>query len=100
VPPVRNVNATPRAQGLNTDADATLDSWGEILAYCGESGQKLNLEMRENRKKAAELVKSAGHHVGDEMSAGGLATRVVDDRLVDEFVGIGLIESDLVGAFD
>lgn len=99
VPPVRNVNSTPRARGLNTDADATLDSWGEIVAFCGESGQKLNLEMMQNRKKAAELVKSAGHHVGDEMSAGGLATRVVDDRLVDEFVGIGLIESDLVGAF-
>lgn len=100
VPPIRNVDASPRMQGIDTDVNATLDSWEDIEAFCRESGRKLNLEMMKNRKRAAELVKAAGHHVGDEMSAGGLATRVADDRLVDEFVGIGLIESDLVQGFD
>ena len=100
VPPVRNVNATPRMQGLNTDADATLDSWDDIVTFCRDLGKKLNLEMMKNRKKAAELVKAAGHHVGDEMSAGGLATRAVDDRLADEFIGIGLIDSSSVEGLD
>ena len=33
-------------------------------------------------------MKGAGHHAGDGMYAGGLATRVV----ADEFIGIGLID--------
>ena len=100
VPPVRNISMTPRVSRIDTELEPTLDSWEEIEAFCRKSAWKLNLEMMKNRTKAAELVKAAGHHVGDEMSEGGLATRAVDDRLADEFIGIGLIESDLVDNFD
>ena len=75
VPPVRNINMTPRVNGIDTELEPTLDSWAEIEAFCRKSAWKLNLE-------------------------GGLAARAVDDRLADEFIGIGLIESDLVDNFD
>lgn len=90
--PVRNIDRTPRACGIDPLIDEKLESWERIQAHCADEGKKINLEMAKKRKQAAELVKDAGHHVGDEMSLGGLAVRAADDRLVDDFVGEGLIE--------
>jgi hypothetical protein len=91
---VRNISRTPRLMSEDTDAAAELTSWADVIEYCRKSGKQLNLIMMKNRALAAKLVKEAGHHVGDEMSGGGLATRAVDDRLVDEFVGEGILDFD------
>lgn len=89
--PLRNIAQTPRSLGLETDGTARIRTWAQIVKHCEDEGRKLNILMMKNRAKAAELVKAAGHHVGDEMSGGGLAVRAVDDRLADEFIAEGLI---------
>ena len=38
-----------------------------------------------------KLVKEGGHHVVDQMSAVGLQVRGVDDTLVDDLMGQGLL---------
>jgi hypothetical protein len=93
VAPLRNIVDTPKVKGLDTDSVTKLTSWGDVAEFCRKSGRDLNLVMMKNRVKAAKLVKEAGHHVGDEMSGGGLAVRAVDDRLVDEFLADGIMES-------
>jgi hypothetical protein len=39
-------------------------------------------------------VKEGGHHVVDEMTAVGLQLREVDDELVDDLLGQGLLDED------
>ena len=92
VAPVRKTVDTPRAMNLDTNSIDRLRSWGDVVEFCRKSGVTLNLLMMKNRVKAAKIVKTAGHHVGDEMSGGGLAVRAVDDRLVDEFLADGIMD--------
>jgi hypothetical protein len=39
-------------------------------------------------------VKEGGHHVVDEMTAAGLQLREVDDELIDDLLGQGLLDED------
>lgn len=89
--PMRNIASVPRTLGIDPNEDEKLDTWEKILAHCAAEGKKINLDMAKKLQQAATLVKDAGHHVGDEMSMGGLRTRAVDAHLVDDFVGEGLI---------
>lgn len=90
---MRHSSQTPRALGIDPGEQEKLDTWEKIVGHCRTAGKKLNLDMAKKRVKAAALVKEAGHHVGDEMIAGGLQVRAVDDRLVNDFMEQGLIDS-------
>lgn len=90
---MRHISQTPRVLGIDPNEEEKLDTWVKIVTHCKAAGKRLNLDMAKKRVKAAALVKDAGHHVGDEMIAGGLQSRAVDDRLVNDFIEQGLIDA-------
>ena len=57
-------------------------------------GRAINLEIQANKRKAQKIVKEGGHHVVDEMTAAGLQLREVDDELIDDLLGQGLLDED------
>lgn len=95
VAPARHVDDTPLARGVSDDGDEWRDvglrAWADIVAAAKEGGKTINGKMLAMRKRAEKLVKEGGHHVVDQMSAVGLQVRGVDDTLVDDLMGQGLL---------
>lgn len=100
--PPRNINETPMALGRDYGCGEMEEvgpkSWSDIVKYTEEQGKAINIKLAKFRAQAAKLVKDAGHHIGDTVSGGGLEVRGVDDLLVDDFLGLGIMDDDDVDA--
>lgn len=69
-----------------------LVDWSDITIYTAEKGKALNTKLARYRATAEKLVKTAGHHIGDAMAGGGLEIRGVDNTLVDDLLGNGILQ--------
>jgi hypothetical protein len=69
-------------------------SWQDVIDIAKAGGRAINLEMQANKRKAQKIVRGGGHHVVDEMTAVGLQLREVDDELIDDLLGQGLLDED------
>ncbi len=89
VAPSRNVSQTPRELGIDPEgADLVWegpDTWDKIVDLAREGGRKINLEQKRHKAAAAKILKEGGHHIVDEMTAGGVQARGVSNALADEF---------------
>jgi hypothetical protein len=98
VAPERGSKDTPRARGVGPDEDDVQEvgprSWQDVVDIAKAGGRAINLEMQANKRKAQKIVKEGGHHVVDEMTAVGLQLREVDDELIDDLLGQGLLDED------
>jgi hypothetical protein len=98
VAPERDSKDTPRARGVGADEDDLQEvgprSWQDVVDIAKAGGRAINLEMQANKRKAQKIVKERGHHVVDEMTAVGLQLREVDDELIDDLLGQGLLDED------
>ncbi len=93
--PDRSVDDTPKARGVEAD-DVDMHevgprTWAEIVALAKAGGKKINNLMQSQKRRAHEVLKDAGHHIVDEMAAGGLQMRHVDNTMVDDLLGQGLL---------
>jgi hypothetical protein len=98
VAPERHIKNSPRARGVSPDDDDLLEvgptTWQDVIELAKAGGRAINLEMQANKRKAQKIVKEGGHHVVDEMTAAGLQLREVDDELIDDLLGQGLLDED------
>ena len=97
VAPTRSDADTPKQRGVNPENNEELvgpASWEDIVSLAREGGRKINEKEAKLKRRAAVLVKEGGHHVVDEMALGGVAARGVDNILVDDFLGLGMLEDD------
>ena len=98
VAPERHIKDSPRARGVGPDDDDLLEvgpkTWQDVIELAKAGGRAINLEMQANKRKAQKIVKEGGHHVVDEMTAAGLQLREVDDELIDDLLGQGLLDED------
>ncbi len=98
VAPERHIKDSPRARGVGPDDDDLLEvgpkTWQDVVELAKAGGRAINLEMQANKRKAQKIVKEGGHHVVDEMTAVGLQLREVDDELIDDLLGQGLLDED------
>ncbi len=94
----RHIKDSPRARGVGPDDDDMLEvgprTWQDVVELAKAGGRAINLEMQANKRKAQKIVKEGGHHVVDEMTAAGLQLREVDDELIDDLLGQGLLDED------
>ena len=94
----RHISETPKELGLTLDSSdrelVGMSSWADVQSYVAKEGQLLNLKMSKYRKKAATLIKKAGHHIGDTMSGGGLQMRGIDDTLVEDLLSNNILTED------
>lgn len=96
---LRHVNDTPKARGVQV-GDGVVKSYSAPPSWEGkveevkELSRRLAVKKRKLRVAVQELVDGGGHHVVDAEGAHGVELRAVDDGLVDEMVGAGLVDPD------
>ena len=56
--------------------------------------RRLAIKKRKLQEAVEELVDQKGHHLVDAEGMAGLELRAVDDGLVDEMVGAGMVHPD------
>lgn len=96
---LRHINDTPKAQGVQQGDEvpkrySAPPSWEGKVEEVRELSQRQAVKKRKLRVAVQELVDGGGHHMADAEGADGLEPRAVDDGLVDEIVGAGLIDPD------
>jgi hypothetical protein len=69
-------------------------SWEGKVAEIKELSRRATIKKRKLKEAVQVLVDEGGHHVMDEEGMAGLEVRGVDDGLVDEMVGAGLVDPD------
>lgn len=98
VAPDRHKDDTPKKRGVQEHQDdfhfVGPKTWDDVKLSAREGGRQINLKMLAQKAKARKIVKEGGHHVVDEMSAAGLQAREVDDVLVDDLLGQGLLDEE------
>lgn len=97
VAPTRNDANTPKVLGIDPNDASELvgpSNWADFEHLAREGGRKINEKQAKYQKQAEALVKGGGHHVVDEVSLGGVVARGVDNMLVDDLLGQGLIQLD------
>lgn len=98
VAPIRNDAHTPKARRVQPLGDETVfagpASWADCQQLARDGGHKINIAEAKYKKKAMKIVKEGGHHIIDEMALGGVQARGVDNTMVDDLVGLGLLELD------
>lgn len=98
VAPDRHKDDTPKKRGVQEHQDdfhfVGPETWDDVKRSAQEGGRQINLKMLTQKNKARKIVKEGGHHVVDEMSAAGLQAREVDDVLVDDLLGQGLLDEE------
>jgi hypothetical protein len=94
----RLVSETPKALGIDPHGDDEIEKgpvlWEDVVKMARDGGVKINQPEQRRAKKAAKLVEEGGHHLVDEMTAGGLAARGVDGALVDELLNLQLLDDE------
>ena len=67
-------------------------SWQGKVEEVQEFARRAAVKKRKLMDSAQELVDGGGHHVVDAEGMAGLELRPVDDGLVDELLGAGMID--------
>ena len=70
------------------------------MAEVKESSRRAAIKKRKLRDAVEQLIDEGGHHVVDAEGMAGLELRQADDGLVDEFVGAGAVDPDLLSDDD
>ena len=67
-------------------------SWDGKVKEVKELARRSAIKKRKLTEAVEQLVAEGGHHVVDAEGAAGLEMRPVDDGLVDELVGAGVVD--------
>lgn len=69
-------------------------TWEGKVNEVKELARRASIKKRKLTEAVEQLVDEGGHHVVDAEGMAGLELRAVDDGLVDEMVGAGLVDPD------
>lgn len=101
-PKLRHLNDRPVAKGAQAGMDPPLEYsapplWEGKVEEIRELSRRQAVKKRKLRVAVQDLVDAGGHHLMDAEGQGGLESRAVDDGLVDELVGAGIVDPDELG---
>jgi len=68
-------------------------SWDGKVAQVQELARRSAIKKRKLTEAAEQLVGNGGHHLVDAEGMAGLEVRPVDDAMIDEMVGAGLLDA-------
>jgi hypothetical protein len=96
-PKKRHYTDTPRRNGGELGGDVPSNysappSWDGKVKEVKELARRSAIKKRKLTEAVEQLVAEGGHHVVDAEGAAGLEMRPVDDGLVDELVGAGVVD--------
>lgn len=96
---VRHRNDHPRLHGavLGGDGPKTYSSppsWEGKVAEVQEISRRKTIKKRKLKDLVEQRVDEGGHHMVDAEGSNGLEARPVDDALIDEMVGAGIVDPD------
>lgn len=94
---LRHQNDIPRRNGGTLDGDvpkrfSAPPTWDGKVQQVRELARRSAVKKRKLKAAVEKLVGQGGHHVVDAEGVAGLEARPVDDGLVDELVGAGLVD--------
>ena len=98
-PKLRHVRDLPKVKGAKQGENppprhTAPPTWEGKVAEIKELSRRATIKKRKLKEAVQVLVDEGGHHVMDEEGMAGLEVRGVDDGLVDEMVGAGLVDPD------
>ncbi len=96
-PKKRHFRDMPKNQGIAKDAESPMQhsapvSWEGKVEQIKELARRAAVKKRKLMDSAQELVDGGGHHEVDAEGMAGLELRAVDDGLIDELIGAGMID--------
>ena len=89
----------PRLNGAVLGQDApprysAPPTWDGKVAEVQELARRAAVKKRKLTEAVEQLLAEGGHHLADAEGIAGLELRPVDDGVVDEMVGAGLVDED------
>ena len=95
-PKLRHVNDRPIVKGAQLgqnppQAYTAPPSWDGKVAEVKEISRRKAIKKRKLEEQVQVIVDQGGHHAVDAEGLAGLEARPVDDALIDEMVGAGLV---------
>lgn len=97
----RHARDRPRVNGAELGGDIACSfsappSWEGKVEEVRELSRRMAVKKRKLKEAVQELVDKEGHHMVDAEGMAGLELRAVDDGLVDEMVGAGMVDLDAI----
>ena len=98
-PKKRHFRDTPKNKGVLKDGEPQVEysaptSWEGKVEQIKELARRAAVRKRKLEDAAQVIVDGGGHHSVDAEGMAGVELRPVDDGLVDELVGAGMIDPD------
>ncbi len=98
-PKRRHFRDSPRNKGVLRDGEPQVEysapvSWEGKVEEIKELARRAAVKKRKLEDAAQAVVDGGGHHSVDAEGMAGVRLRPVDDGLIDELVGAGLIDPD------
>ena len=95
-PKRRHYNDTPKSRGVALGEDARAhfsaeQTWEGKVADIKEMARRAAIKKRKLTDAAEKVMNDQAHHLTDAEGMAGLVARPVDDALVDELVGAGIV---------
>jgi PHD-finger len=105
LPKKRHVRDAPRRKGAQLGQSppprySAPADWEGKVAEVQELARRVAIKKRKLTEAAEQLLVENGHHLTDAEGMAGLEARAVDDALVDEMLGAGLIREEDDGDSD
>lgn len=96
-PKKRHVNDQPKFKGAVLGGDgpksySSPPSWDGKVAEVKEISRRKAIKKRKLKDLVEKRVDARGHHMTDAEGLNGLEARPVDDVLIDEMVGAGIVD--------
>jgi hypothetical protein len=95
----RHIRDKPKARGAQPGGEALPQwsaprQWEDKVAEVKELARRVAIKKRKLNEAVQQLVDERGHHMVDAEGMDGLDMRPIDDGLVDEMVGAGLVNPE------
>lgn len=96
---LRHQNDRPKLQGAVLGGDppkrhSAPPTWEGKVLQVQELARRAAVKKKKLTEAAEKLVSEGAHHLADAEGMAGLELRPVDDAMLDEMVGAGVIQSD------